>query len=91
MVGNMCVDVFSLYLLGFKGMDGKGIREVEEAEFVSRCRDFAMGYQHYTPVPKGWKIPDRDRPYISAFDLSELEKGIKDVRARMGEREALED
>ena len=87
MVGNMCTDSFALYLLGYKDTEGKIIRVVQQEEFFKG--DFAMTYFHYTPVPKGWQIPVKDRPFIPPNVLETLEKGIESCRRRMGERDPI--
>jgi hypothetical protein len=88
MVGNMCQDVFFLYYLGYKDMDGNTIRVGTANDKINRDK-FAMVYHHYTPVPKGWEIPAENRPYIPPKNLALFEAGIAWVRKNVGERDAL--
>jgi hypothetical protein len=56
MVGDMCIDAFALYLLGFKDINGASIQLVSSPG-ASEDKLFSMTYRHYTKVPKGWQIP----------------------------------
>ena len=90
MVGNMCIDALYLYWLGYKDVNGNGIRELSRAEAESSLASSRkMCYQHFTKVPKGWRIPAEDRPYIPPAVLEQVEEGIEWVRKNTGEREAL--
>ena len=88
-VGNMCQDVFLLYLHGYKDTEGNAIDRIPAKNARTALDNSFMIYQHHTPVPKGWKIPEEDRPFIPAHDLAKLEKGIEYVRKTMGERDAI--
>lgn len=87
MVGNMCHDALSLYLLGYKDSNGNSIQLIPTGELLNG--KVANAYHHYTQVPKGWQIPAENRPFIPPDVLAALEKGIEGCRKLLGEREAI--
>ena len=93
MVGNMCQDSFTLFILGYTGPDGNDIRLLEGDELVAvkmgRTKKDSMMYPWHTRVPKGWTIPAEAVRLMDAETFKELQRGIEFIRNTYGERDAL--